>query len=295
MYGHITFIGSLINFQLEIKKFIYLIHIPQFFLISGILVNFKEFNFKTLKNLLLPYFIFFSLYSFGLFIASKIGLPITAKPVISFIDFVKRIIVEPNGVYWFLHTLILLYLSCFISHRIFNYNIKSKFLLFIIINILFVYLGLVKINSLIFFICGLIVNINGSKNFLFKGLDILMLLLLTFTFVSVSGLPTDNLTSLAFNLLIFLLFYNFCNYFKNLLKIIQLVGKNTLIILVLHPFFLLFMKLLSGYTLHIDEFGIFYSIISILLICFFCILCAFILDKLNLSLYIFGKRNIFKI
>ena len=60
-------------------------------------------------------------------------------------------------------TLILLYLSCFISHRIFNYNIKSKFFLFIIINILFVYLGLVKVNSLIFFICGLIVNINGSK------------------------------------------------------------------------------------------------------------------------------------
>ena len=210
-----------------------------------------------------------------------------------FIDFVKRIIVEPNGVYWFLHTLILLYLSCFISYRIFNYNIKSKFLLFIIINILFVYLGLVKLNSLIFFICGLIANINGSKNFLLKGLDILMLLLLTLTFVSVSGLPTDNLTSLAFNLLIFFLFYNFCNYFKDSLKIIQLVGKNTLIILVLHPFFLLLMKLLSGFIIRIDSLGILYSIITVTSTCLLCILCAFILDKIKLSYYLFGKKYVF--
>lgn len=295
VYGHITFIGTLINFQLEIKKIIYLIHIPQFFLISGILVNFKEFNFKTLTNLLLPYFIFFSLYSFGLFIASEIGLPVTAKPVTSFIDFGKKIIVEPNGVYWFLHTLILFYLSCFISHKIFNYNTKSNFFLFLIINILLVYFGLVKLNSLLFFICGLIININGNKNFLLSGLDLSMLLLLTFTFTFLSGLPTDNLTSLIFNLLIFFLLYNFCDYFKNILKVIQFLGKNTLIILVLHPFFLLLMKLFSGFILYIDNFGIIFSIISLIFTCVLCILCALILDKLKLSFCLFGKKKIFNL
>ena len=146
-----------------------------------------------------------------------------------------------------------------------------------------------------FFICGLIININGKKNFLLKGLDLSMLLLLIVIFISVSGLPTDNLTSLTFNLLIFFLLYNFFDYFKNFLKVIQFVGKNTLIILVLHPFFLLLMKLFSGFILYIDSFGILYSIVSVIFTCVFCILCALILDKWKLSFCLFGKKKIFNL
>lgn len=99
VYGHISYTGSFKALQVEIKNVIYYTHIPLFFLISGLLVNFKEFRYKSLLYLLIPYFIFYSIYSVGLLVASNLNLQITVNPSKTITEFINNLFFHPTGVY----------------------------------------------------------------------------------------------------------------------------------------------------------------------------------------------------
>lgn len=295
VYGHISYIGSFKDLQVEIKNVIYHTHIPLFFLISGLLVNFKEFRYKSILYLLIPYFIFYSLYSAGLLIASNLNFPITVTPSKSLTDFIRNLFFHPTGVYWFLHILILLNLCCIISHKLFFNNLKSKFIFYIFLNLILLYFNLVKLNSSMFFVFGLVLNISDKKNFIISRIDFIFLLFTLLIFLKIGGLPLENLDSLIFNTLIFIILYNFCAFFIRYLGIIKFLGLNTFIVLVFHPFSLLTCKSFTKYLIYIDNLGFLYSFISVFFTCFFFILCSYSFDKFKLSFYIFGRKSILKI
>ena len=70
------------------------------------------------------------------------------------------------------------------------------------------------------------------------------------------------------------------------------LGKNTLIIVLLHPVFLNFFKIIQFWFFKIDSTLIFYSILNTSFTIVLSLFTAFILDKTDLSRFVFG-RNIY--
>jgi fucose 4-O-acetylase-like acetyltransferase len=68
------------------------------------------------------------------------------------------------------------------------------------------------------------------------------------------------------------------------------LGRNTLIILLLHAFFLLTCKFAGTLFIKVDQTGIAYSLFTVLVVLAGCLLSAKIMDRLQISSIIFGTN-----
>ncbi|WKX77481.1 acyltransferase family protein [Zobellia laminariae] len=169
IYGHITYIGSLSDYQNKITDIIYTFHMPLFLIISGYFFSISKNVKPQLENIArriaIPYIIFISIYLIGLILVKRIGIPTNNVAPQTFIDFIDNVFLHPSGAYWFLHSLILINLTLIIANKISPE--KDTFLLYLLSFIFFILLdlnNLVLIRTSIYFMVGYILQQLTSRN-----------------------------------------------------------------------------------------------------------------------------------
>ena len=302
VYGHATHVGSLAAYQKLAVEIIYTFHMPIFLIVSGYFFNIKNNPYETGKALLsriaLPYLIFVTLYLIGLILIQKIGIPTSNAPPSSFIDLLDCIFLHPRGAYWFLHSLILIQI-CLILTKIFGTRSKLDELTLLIIS-LFLLAILCNYNLLLprttlYFLLGIIIRRFGwgfpisVKTGLFLIAIILILAkneIFNFSFMQV-----------VWSLSIITFLSGLCRFMEGslIITIFAWLGRNSLIVLVLHAIFIVLLKPLSYMILKIDQTGLVYSLIVVITTILGCIYCAYLLDKIRVSKYFFGTKSIYSI
>lgn len=309
-------------------KLLYSFHVILFFMISGyVYTNSSEENISFIKkkfsSLMIPYFIFGILFLIPYFIfGTEVSKNINATSNINLLSSIKEIIygvgyqgnLKQNISLWFLPALFtseVIY-KLIDSIKIFKkQNSYLKILILLIVSYFSTKLNIVfpwGINSaltlLVFFQLG---NTLKEKNILCKikqniSLKILLLVVTIISLVIYQWNITIScvdykygnygiflIVSIALSVLILFLSYKKANS-----KVLELIGKNTLSILIFHKLFILLFQTKIGFTSEIlkNANGILCLIIG-LIISFISIFISIGIGKLIIRFfpYLYGKKR----
>nr|WP_322626382.1 acyltransferase family protein [uncultured Flavobacterium sp.] len=281
-------VGALSN----ITSWIYSFHMPVFLFYSGYFVStskpVSERLYTLLRTLVVPYVIFEIIYVLMLYVAGQLGVKFSNR-IESFDVYTVfyRVFVNPIGAYWYLHTLIVSLLIIYLGDFIKIKNLASK-IIFIGIACFFLSFLLegIKFENEIFIVLGYAFKIFSYD--IYASLLSVVGIVLVFIYGdtvrgSVSSLGTSffiiSFLKYAYDVLTNTIF----------VKTFKYLGKNTLIIVVLHPIFLNGFKLLEKYFLQIDHTLILYSVINTSFTIALSLVMAVVFDKIKLSGLLFGR------
>lgn len=300
IYGHITYVGSSASIQKHINEFIYTFHMPLFLIISGFFFKLNDdilytWN-KIYRKIIIPYVFFLSLYLFGIVLINRIGINTSNRAISSMLEYIETVFVDPYGAYWFLHAIIVFQL-CFLLSDIFSkILLANKFTLYFFSTFLIylnIRIGVVEMHNSIYFLAGFLMKDISKKfpNNFFLSIVVIFFILI----FDVDGIYKFSLTNFIWCFGILSLFsqVEYMVKFRTFVSVLSWFGRNTLVILLLHSFFIVVMKPISIFFVKIDHTGIIFSFIATILSLFGCILSAFLFDKLNISRFLFGVDNIY--
>lgn len=158
--------------------FIYLFHMPLFMCISGLLYNripkitslkdYKKFEFKKIVNLLIPYISFYSItIILNMIFSNSVNTPRGMNDWLGIFN-------NPISPYWFLYSLLSIFIIIPIFEKMFNYNKKKVLILLGIFKMISVFYGpnIFFINSIMkygfYFYLGTFVNIKEKIYNIYK-------------------------------------------------------------------------------------------------------------------------------
>lgn len=301
VYGHINYIGQYQVIQLNIQKAIYSFHMPFFLIISGfffvITSDGKLQISKLLKRIGIPYFFFCSTYLIGLIIGSKLKMNISSIPPLSLLSFFKTLFLFPIGAYWFLHSILLINLVFICANYFF---LKVKKLYFYAILVLLFYLldelNIVEIRTSFYFVLGylgrrLTIRINKLPKYLY-----IVLLIICFLFFLQNKAQEFTLFEIINCVSLLGLFWGIYNKIKYsfFVSIVAWIGQNTLIILLVHAFFIVSLKMFKYNFLEIDTTGLLYSLFVTSVAVLISILSSRIFDLIRVSRIFFQTDFLYK-
>tara|TARA_R110002167_G_scaffold9697_1_gene44909 strand:+ start:15551 stop:16543 length:993 start_codon:yes stop_codon:yes gene_type:complete len=300
VYGHITQIGTMANYQNYVSKVIYTFHMPLFLIISGyffhISTKVKIQVSKILKKIALPYVIFITLYLIGLTLVSHLDIPTNSTPPTDILSFVAKIFIFSAGSYWFLHSLILISLSILLI----NYLIKDKnsLIFYVFVILLMVILEryeLVKIRTSTYFLLGYVIKQLTNKNVEISQRYVLLLIPISISLYFSKEVFYFSILEVLNCFIIFSILWYIGKKFKYLKvnKFISYIGQNTLIILLTHSLFIIMGKVFCHTFLKIDPSGISYSLIITATTITLSLISSIIMDKLSISKYLFSVDKIY--
>lgn len=293
VFGHITYIGELKNYFEILRSYIYVFHMPIFLMVTGYFITIPISIKKLTNSLLIPYILFFSIYLVILLITTKLDLLEKSNSIESFSSIFHAIIFQPLASYWYLHSLILFSFILIIVNKIEKVILNKERLLFTItvfyliqtIFILFNFKLFYWVTSYIWI--GIIFK-EIVKNGVTKG-SITPMLLLFFASFFIKDFDLMR-TSISISVI--------CAILYLLRKIrsstLTLIGRNSLLIFLFHVYFLNIIKVFSYPILGIDSYGILFVVLSLVLSVCGSLLIGHFIDKLNLSNFIFGTKEIIK-
>jgi fucose 4-O-acetylase-like acetyltransferase len=307
VFGHTTYVGSLINLLSTINNFIYTFHMPLFLIVSGYFFNsnsdLKNRAIKVILRIGVPYVIFISLYLVGLILIQKIGVPTSNSPPKNITDFIYSVLLHPMGAYWFLHSLIIIQLTLLFSRYLANhFSSENNYLgitLLISACLLMAisWLHIISFRTVAYFIFGMLIKNIYGKSFSFPFSLALILTICFFVFDKIGGGDIYNIFSsseVIWCLLLTALFWSFFNIKEGILTSnMAWIGRNTLIILVLHSLFIVAMKPLNSAFLAIDNTGVIQAVTVTLVTLLLSLLSAKISDAIKISIFIFGVEKIY--
>ena len=300
VYGHVTHVGSASFLQKNIVSIIYTFHMPLFLVISGFFLNTTKNINVALKGLfrgiVLPYFIFISLYLFGLILVQQVGIHTNNAPPISMIDFLDIVFIHPRGGYWFLHSLLLLQLSILASRYLVsrsNQEVPLANIVSICLIALVCKFGLLLPRTAVFFLVGMAMR--KFSNLLPASVYTGLLLLIIIVLVGAEDIFTFSLVQTAWVMSILLVLAGLGLVLSNtaFFSMMSWVGCNSLIVLLLHAIFVVILKPLARPFLLGDSSGVSYSIMVTLIAVYGSLTVAKFLDQLRWSRIIFGADKIF--
>lgn len=285
---HLVYIGDKYPYA---KQIVYTFHMSAFLLISGYLINIQKSTYSFLKK----YFWIFIPYAcmeIGYAIASY-HLPVRdGMSELSIGLLVSKIFIKPIGPYWYLHTLII---CCFIYYAVFHYLKFSTINRLIILGTcLFIvsYLGLTVFANVIYFFIGTIIyqsKITFTRLFPPSSTAIIpMIILCSFPEnLNRGSLAGITITYLAISISLSLFYY----LPENIKTGLYFIGRNTLVIFLFSPVFTILSKLfLPIFTF--EPSGILFLITAVLFTITGSIATAWIMDKMYLSTFFFGKERV---
>lgn len=286
---HLVYIGDKYPY---LKQIVYTFHMPAFLIISGYLANLNKGS-RQFFSSLLWIFIPYAIMETGYVLMS------TVLPIRESIDrlslplLLAKVFIAPLGPYWYLHTLIISYLVCYLTHKI---PFASKVSFFIASGICFWIASetfrLVSMSNAIYFMAGIMIrqcNLNFHSVFrpsclaVFplwilcqhpENLDRYSLAGITITYLSMSALLWGH------------------GYLPLKIKhILHLIGRNTLAILLFSPIFTLLSKMLIPLFSY-DSSGLSFAGVAVSFVISGCFLIAWSMDKLTLTRFFCGKRKL---
>jgi len=281
-------VGALSN----ITEWVYSFHMPVFLFYSGYFIStskpLKDRAYMLFRTLVVPFIIFEVIYISMLYLAGQMGFKFSNR--IEFLDLsvlAYRVFIKPIGAYWYLHTLIV---SMIVIYIVDYFRVKNPTTKIIIIGLIcygltFLIQG-IKFENELFFVLGYFFKIFAYD--IYASILSLACLALIFIFGDTNVASASSLGT-SFFMVSFLKYIFSISGNSIVARIFQYLGKNTLIIVMLHPIFLNVFKLGEKYFLKIDSTLIVYSILNTTFTICLSLLASYIFDKIRLSGLLFGK------
>lgn len=286
---HLAVIGDKYPY---LKQIVYTFHMPVFLVISGYLVNLDKERgqfFSSLAWIFIPY----AIMETGYVLMS------TVLPIRESIDcltlplLLNKVFIAPLGPYWYLHTLIISYAVCYLTHKIPFANKVSFFIAsgicFWIVSDTF---GLISMANAIYFMAGIMLGQCGLR---FQSVFRPSLAAI-FPLMILCRYPENlNRYSLA-GILITYLFISFLlwvyRYIPHSIKqTLHFIGRNTLSILLFSPVFTLLSKMLIPLFVY-DSSGVSFTCVAVTFVITGCFLIARSMDKWKLSRFFCGRTKL---
>lgn len=300
VYGHTMVVGKFEVFQNGLVDLIYTFHMQIFFALSGFYFynSFsKELKIKSIfRRIFVPYVVFEILYLIGLIAVEYVGISVSNPAPSSLNDFAYHIFIRPIGAYWFIFDLFLIQLSLILGRYICkaarqNNHFSAIFVggLIIVIFSNFVYF---PEKSYIYFYIGMLLG----------GLDI------RFWSFSYLGAVTaaifaiflkDDIFSVSLSQVIWCGSIASCvglasKFLPWIIKdVLVWMGRNTILVLVLHAAFIVISKPVAPFFLSVDQTGVLYTVFSTIFALTGSIFAGVIFDKMHFSSLLFGKPDIY--
>ncbi|PTV93509.1 fucose 4-O-acetylase-like acetyltransferase [Rhodobacter aestuarii] len=299
IYGHVGHIGTLRDIQLELVGWIYSFHMPAFLVVSGFFffdrVKGKAITTPLLRRLIVPYMVFEPLYLLGLLISARIGLPTSNEAASDARSFIFSVFVQPIGAFWFVHALIVIQLSFAVSRAASRKLFEDDRIVWFGAVLLLggaVQLGIVRQSAPAFFLIGL--TIAALKQDVKQNIWLSILAIATCLILNHSGLKEFSFLQIAWVLGIIGVFTNLAAILPNMIvRLFAFIGRNTLILLITHAFFVVAMKPLAARFLGIDPTGLLFTLTTVSLACIGGVASSRALDALRLSSALFGTKRLY--
>ena len=172
---------------------------------------------------------------------------------------------QPVGIYWYLHTLLICYLLLFIIKKINAISWHSKIFLFIIVSFIMSKCGIISFNKVSYFLIGYIISQTGTGflNF-FRATPFSILSFVFLSCFSSGRLDYDLLTGIVIvYLAIGMMLYLFRYIHGRALNLSLYIGQNTLPILLFSPIFTYIAKYMEQSLTSIDTTGIIFLLFTL--------------------------------
>ncbi|WP_428985360.1 acyltransferase family protein [Sphingobacterium oryzagri] len=283
-----------VGYLSKYADFVYSFHMPAFLLLSGLFLSLnndlKPWFIKLFRGLVIPYVFFELLYVVCLYVIGRFGINFSNKiDELDISTISKFLFVNPIGAFWYFHTLIICTSIIYFIHKFVKLDLLSRTIIFLIISWCidnFLISGFRFENSL-FFIMGYFFS---KSDFTIPPslLSILAIVLIFFNGDHHRG----NVESISTTILIISFLTAFYRYLPSttFTKTFTYFGRNTLIIVLIHPIFINFFKMFQKFFYEFDNTLIIYSVVNSLLTISLCLLSAYVMDYIGISKVLFGKK-----
>lgn len=288
---HLVYIGDTYPYA---KQVVYTFHIPAFFIISGYVMKIDKplIGFmKTVLWLLIPYLIMESAY---IFMASI--LPIREHiSDLTFGLYLGKLLLNPIGPYWYLHSLILcsiVYYISFIRYKDGATLVSRVVIASVVLGFISLYWNVISLSSILYFLLGVCIRRSSteflsffkSSWFAFVGFAVLIMFPENLDRFTIGGLL---ITYMAISSLLAL--YKIIPHFLSVF--LSYIGRHTLVLLLFSPIFTAIVKPLIA-LLSFDRTGMLFLAVALVVNVAGCFGIGALMDFLGLSNFIFGKKKI---
>lgn len=287
---HLVYIGDKYPYA---KQIVYTFHMPAFLIISGYLANTRK-QFIPFIYSIIWFFIPYAIMETGYVLMSTI-LPIREKVEdFSLSLLLNKIIVAPMGPYWYLHTLMICYITYYTVSKVSLRINRSSFL--ILLGVCFWLLSdcfkILSMANAIYFMMGVAVYQSKQSFLSIFQPSIWGLIPLIILCYYPENLNRFTLTGILITYLCISSLLWIYRYIPNNLKnITHFIGCNTLSILLFSPIFTITTKALIP-LFSFDSSGLCFMCISVVLVIAGSLSIAWCLDRMNLSYFFCGKNEL---
>lgn len=303
VFGHVTFSGWSQPFMQHATEVMHTFRMPLFLILCGYFFSPQrpthELSRRAIRGLLVPYFVFESMYLVLLIGAQTFGMQTnnSIEPSVSVL--LETLFVNPIGAYWFLHTLALFQLATAVAVFVAKKLKTDAWIAILIVLLLGLNsLKLIALDSIEFLMIGLLLKqfrivLPGA---MVAGIAVIALMLLTYgPPLDTSGEEPNAMLHGIWVVAILAVINGFFRRFPNAptLPLWRYLGQNTLIILVGHVFFINMIKPLSRYILAIDGSGLLYAAAVTAAGTAGPLLLAKVIDAVSLSRPLFDKDRLY--
>ena len=288
---HLVYIG---NRYPVAKAFVYTFHMPGFLIISGYLLHVQKpvpQFLRYIQWIFVPYLLMESGY-----VVMASVLPIREHiQQLTFGLFLDKLFLHPLGPYWYLHTLMLCGIVTYVVAQFANHH--RVWMLFGVLLCLWVLalLGLVTWINAVYFCVGVALRLYHRSfigTFHPAWWSFIGIVLVATCVPNALQRHTIGGMLIVYFVISFLLWlYPYLP--KGAAKISLFIGRNSLILLLFSPMFTVLSKLFQSYLLF-EPSGMLFMLVALLFTVVGSFTVAYILQKLHVARFVFGKSRIIK-
>lgn len=288
---HLVYIG---NRYPVAKAFVYTFHMPGFLIISGYLLHVQKpvpQFLRYIQWIFVPYLLMESGY-----VVMASVLPIREHiQQLTFGLFLDKLFLHPLGPYWYLHTLMLCGIVTYVVAQFASHH-RVWMLLCVLLSLwVLAFLGLVTWINAVYFCVGVALRLYHRPfvdTFHPAWWSFIGIVLVATCVPNALQRHTIGGMLIVYFVISFLLWlYPYMP--KGAAKISLFIGRNSLILLLFSPMFTVLSKLFQSYLLF-EPSGMLFMLVALLFTVVGSFTVAYILQKLHVARYVFGKSRIIK-
>ena len=288
---HLVYIG---NRYPVAKAFVYTFHMPGFLIISGYLLHVQKpvpQFLRYIQWIFVPYLLMESGY-----VVMASVLPIREHiQQLTFCLFLDKLFLHPLGPYWYLHTLMLCGIVTYVVAQFASHH-RVWMLLCVLLSLwVLAFLGLVTWINAVYFCVGVALRLYHRPfvdTFHPAWWSFIGIVLVATCVPNALQRHTIGGMLIVYFVISFLLWlYPYLP--KGMAKIALFIGRNSLILLLFSPMFTVLSKLFQSYLLF-EPSGMLFMLVALLFTVVGSFTVAYILQKLHVARYVFGKSRIIK-
>ena len=276
------------------KAFVYTFHMPGFLIISGYLLHVQK---------PVPQFLRYIQWIFVPYLLMESGYVIMASvlPIrehiqqLTFGLFLDKLFLHPLGPYWYLHTLMLCGIVTYVVAQFASHHRVWMLLSVLLCLWVLALLGLVTWVNAVYFCVGFALRLYHRPfidTFHPAWWSFIGIVLVATCVPNALQRHTIGGMLIVYFVISFLLWlYPYLP--KGVAKIALFIGRNSLIMLLFSPMFTVLSKLFQSYLLF-EPSGMLFMLVALLFTVVGSFTVAYILQKLHVARYVFGKSRIIK-